>query len=448
MALGHCRVVPTISLVALALCPAMALAFPEQTPGLLHSMLLKGVIVNPVSGALRLDPLQAVYLPDPPQGSHSARADDPARQLWAVLTTADGTTVARFDFDSEKLEPPLWLLPYNKVTIPGQQGDALEPKLAPGDYVLDFFLASGKLYSFPFSVRLIGGKSLTMGDWNSWGYLMYARAEPEQPLVWKMWLRRHETGNRDGIDLRIQITRDEDKKLIATSRPDNKQWPNDFWVRYDFDLIHPMQGTSGGAFLKAADLLGQDGAYTLRITVDGAAYGVWTFRVARGKLVPAGRTDRETADPLRFVCGGQDAFWYGSEATAQVGPGTMAPVERTFAQKGFIPDCKAVVAGGTTLVMMAPVVTFLEAQSQWNAGAKILTITHGDRSISLTLGQPTGQSNAGPVALGAAPMQREGDFYAPLKAVAQALGAEVEWDAKMRLLMVIDGDRAGLIHVP
>ena len=64
------------------------------------------------------------------------------------------------------------------------------------------------------------------------------------------------------------------------------------------------------------------------------------------------------------------------------------------------------------------------------------------------MGQAAAQGNAGPVALGVAPQQRERELYAPLKSVAQALGAEVEWDAKTKLLMVIDGDRAGLIHVP
>lgn len=425
----------------------VAFAFPEQTPAMLHSMLLKGVIVNPANGALRIDHLQALHLPEPPEGSHSHLADDPARKLWAILSTADGAQLARFDFDSEKLKPPLWLMAYSKVTILGPQTNDEQLKLAPGDYVLDFFLSSGRFYSFRFAVKQVGGKFLTMGDWNSWGYLLYAGGDPEQALIWKIWLRLHETGNREGIATKIEITRDKDKRLIATSRPDTKQWLNASWVRYEFDLIHPMVGASGGAYFKAKELLAVDGAYTLKMTVDGAPYGVWKLEVAGHKPRLFGRADRQTADPLTFVCGG-DAFWYQSQAAVQADAGAMKPVERTFTQKGFIPDCKTIVVGGTTLVMMAPVVTFLEAQSQWNAAAKTLTITHGDRTIKLILGNALAQATGGTVALGVAPLQKEGAFYAPLKPVAQALGAQVEWDAKMRLLMVIDGDRAGLIHVP
>ncbi|MEI6501340.1 MAG: copper amine oxidase N-terminal domain-containing protein, partial [Armatimonadota bacterium] len=295
---------------------------------------------------------------------------------------------------------------------------------------------------------VVDGKFLACGDWNSWGYFLYSRGDVEQPLVWKLWLRRHETGNKDGIETKIEVVRDKDNKVVATSRVDTKQYPTDPWVRYEFDMMHPSTSVTGGGFMTAKDLLSQDGAYTLKMSVSGAPYGVWKFAVVGGKFAPAGRTDRATADPLNYVMGGPDAFWYVSQAATEARASEMAAPERTFAQKGFIPDCKAVVAGGATLVMIAPVVTFLEAQSEWNAAAKTLSITHGERTLRLTVGQATAQGNAGPVALGAAPQQREGDFYAPLKAVAQALGAEVEWEAKTRLLMVIDGDRAGLIHVP
>jgi hypothetical protein len=436
----------TVAVLALAvtLGSGIANSFPEATPGLLHAALLNGVQVDPDTGVFGVGTLQAVNLPEPPESGYQAGVDNPAQQLWALLKTREGTPVARVDFGAEKWKAPLWLLSCSKVTAAG----ADEAKLAPGEYVLDFHLASGKFYSFPFAVKLVAGKYLTYGDWNSWGYLLYAEGDPANALIWKIWLRLQETGGRAGVETKIVVVRDDTGKPFATSRPDTKQWLKDAWVRYEFDLIEPMQGTSGGGYLKGSDLLAHDGTYTLKMTVNGAAYGTWKLKVAGGRLVPSGRADRETATPLTFVYGGGDAFWYSSLAAAQADPGAMTPAERTFAQKGMIPDCTPITVGGTTLVPLGPIMRFLEAEGQWNAAAKTLTIKHGDRALKLTIGNATAQANGGPVQLGSAPLQRDGSTYAPARPVVEALGAELAWDAAKRLLIVIDGDRAGMVHVP
>lgn len=438
----------TAPLLMFALACAGIAAVPENTPTLLHASLLNGVLLDANSGELHLGNIQAFNLPEPPNGGYSAQATEPAQKLWATLALAAGTEVARFAFGTERGDKGALVLSYNEITCPGQADHPMRIKIEPGDYILTFHLASGPFYSFPFTVKLVNGKSLLFGDWNTWGYFLYGRADPEQALIWKMWLRRHETGNKDEVETKIVITRDSDGKAVATSRVGTKHYLTDNWVRYDLDMMQPSTSVTGGGFLQAKELLKQDGAYTLKVTISGAPYGVWNFKVVGNKLAPAGRTDRATADPLAYIMGGSDAFWYGAEGPVQANAAAMAPAERTFTQKGFIPDCKAVVVNGTTLVMIAPVVTFLEAQSQWNAAAKTLAITHGDKTLKLTVGQATAQGSGGPVALGVAPQQREGEFYAPLKPVAQALGAEVQWEAQLKQLIVIDGDRAGLIHVP
>ena len=47
------------------------------------------------------------------------------------------------------------------------------------------------------------------------------------------------------------------------------------------------------------------------MVVNDETYGLWRFTVQGGKLTPAGRAVRGEADPLTFVEGGKDAFWYG-----------------------------------------------------------------------------------------------------------------------------------------
>ena len=52
------------------------------------------------------------------------------------------------------------------------------------------------------------------------------------------------------------------------------------------------------------------GNYTLTMKLDSNVYGVWKFKVIGGQLNYTGRTERGKADPLTFVEGGRDAWWY------------------------------------------------------------------------------------------------------------------------------------------
>ena len=47
------------------------------------------------------------------------------------------------------------------------------------------------------------------------------------------------------------------------------------------------------------------------VKIDDKEYGVWKFKVEGGKLNYTGRTVRGKADPMTFVEGGKDAWWYG-----------------------------------------------------------------------------------------------------------------------------------------
>ena len=78
----------------------------------------------------------------------------------------------------------------------------------------------------------------------------------------------------------------------------------------ELDMIFPPKGSSGGGYFKAKDLVGTDGKYKLTMKLDGKSYGEWKFAVSGGKPVPVGRAARGKADPLSFVEGGRDAFWF------------------------------------------------------------------------------------------------------------------------------------------
>jgi hypothetical protein len=187
----------------------------------------------------------------------------------------------------------------------------------PGRYVLDFYLNDQKFFTYPFAFRIekpddpSDGDALylTDGAWNDWGYLYYSRADQQSNLMWKIFLRdKDHKKTFHSIDVRIK--RDSDGELVSQSREDRTYRLSHDWVRQDLVLVSPKAASGDVKFSRAKDLLGEDGAYTLTMELDGKPYGIWKFIVRRGKLNYEGRTVREDADPVTFIEGGTDAFWY------------------------------------------------------------------------------------------------------------------------------------------
>jgi hypothetical protein len=282
----------------------------EQPPGLTFSGVLNAVKLSPADGQFRIEKIQALSLPEAKGTTSSPYAPDGGGKLWTILKKADGTELYRFDWYAEKLEPPLWLLGTYKakdLRTGKDAGGGQVPLTEPGNYVLEFCLESGKFYTFPFAVSKTDAGYFLDGDWENWGYLLYAGANPEEGLQFKIWLRNKAVGEKT-VRTKIEI-KDAAGKLLCTSRPDTSQTLTPEWNRFAFDLISPMEGTSGGAYFKAKDLLANDGNYVLRLEMDGQLYGEWPFSVADHKLNYVGRTVRGS-DPLTFIDGGKDAWWY------------------------------------------------------------------------------------------------------------------------------------------
>jgi len=298
------------AVLILALLAGMAFAL-EYPPGLSYSTVLNGIKMRPSEGALRLDNIQATFLPDGAEG-------------YTVLRKADGEKNYRFDWKTQLIQAPYSLLDEYKCTDLRNNQQCTPGFVSlkePGNYVLDFYAADGLFYTFPFAVSKLAGSDpfaggdayFLEGDWSKYGYLFYSGANPEQSLIWKVWLRNKAIEREKDVKVRVEIIRDKDKKLICTSREGETKTLNHEWVRYEFDMIFPMEKTSYGQYFKAKDLLAVDGAYTLTMKIDDKPYGTWKFSVTGGKLNYTGRTDRGKADPLTFIEGGRDAWWYGKQ---------------------------------------------------------------------------------------------------------------------------------------
>lgn len=293
----------------------------DNAPGLMYSTLLNGFNWQSDSAMLRLNGVQAVFLPDPNSGNTSFYPYDPEKggQLWATLSDGSGKELYTLRFFAEDIKAPYWLLSSYTLYKAGSDQPIYDEQMdlsAMGDFVLDFYLESGKFYTFPFSVSKVASDDpfagsdtyFLDGPWSDWAYFFYYDAKPDQSLLFKAWLRHKTVENQVTVVPMLEIKRG--GKLFCTSRENITYRLKKTWNRFEFTLNFPMQGTSGGGYVKARDLLANDGEYTATLLLDGRKQGSWKFSVKGGKLVPHPRADRKTADPLTFVEGGRDAFWY------------------------------------------------------------------------------------------------------------------------------------------
>lgn len=275
----------------------------------------------PGTGELSLDNIQATFLPKsgPIPNQFYYYSPDLGGGVNAVLRDSSGNEIAKFDFYVELLKQPYFLLDAYKLTGPDESilipGGSV--KMQPGSYTLDFYVEGKHFYHFPFKVSKLsaadpfsGGDYYFLdGDWEKWAYMYYADADPERGLQLKVWLRNKEAKNERDFTPKLKIT-DASGKLICTSRSGYTLTLQPQWTRYELDIVDPSEGAVPGKYWKAKDLLAKDGEYTLTLSLSDKVWGTWKIKVSGGKFAVSGRSLRGSADPLTFIEGGKDAFWY------------------------------------------------------------------------------------------------------------------------------------------
>ncbi|MBU0717543.1 MAG: hypothetical protein KJ749_04780 [Planctomycetes bacterium] len=288
--------------------PAYAGENREYAPGLSFSTVLNGVVVLAKDGKFQLNQIQATFIPDD------------CTEGFVVLRTAEGKELFQYDWRPDRLKKPYTLLNFHNTTDlqTGEKSGGGWKVLEPGAYVLDFYLPTEHFYTFPFVVEKTGGNDpfgdgqcyVMKGMWERWGYLYYSDANPDRNLEWKVWLRNDACNEKD-VNIQVEIVRDSDGELVCTSREHTTNSVQPQWTRLAFDMVFPKgKDVPHGTYFKAKDLLATDGAYTLTMKSNGGPYGTWKFEIENGTPKSIGRTVRGVADPLTFIEGGRDAFWY------------------------------------------------------------------------------------------------------------------------------------------
>jgi hypothetical protein len=155
-----------------------------------------------------------------------------------------------------------------------------------------------------------GPRYFIEGAWNDYGNLFYQRNDPKSSLKFTTWLQDKTGGGaKKATPYETRLVRIPDDRLLAEDSGTLRLEPR--WLKADF-LLRPAGG-SKGQFFQAAGILGQDGAYAIRLHLDGMLYGEYPFEVRDGRIQFQGRQVREKTDPLLYILdhlyGGSVTSW-------------------------------------------------------------------------------------------------------------------------------------------
>jgi len=104
-------------------------------------------------------------------------------------------------------------------------------------------------------------------------------------------------------------------------------------------------------------------------------------------------------------------------------------------------DPGPMVVNGTTLVPMRALFTALHAEVSWEPQTKMILASKDRIKIALQVGATQAVKNGKTIKLSAPVRQAGGATYVPLRFVAEALGANVELDAKTNIIRITSVER-------
>lgn len=115
-------------------------------------------------------------------------------------------------------------------------------------------------------------------------------------------------------------------------------------------------------------------------------------------------------------------------------------------------DTPAFIENGRTLVPLRAIFEALGARIEWNGATRTVTGTRGSRTVVLTVDSDQARVDGQEVRLAVPAKIRGGRTFVPLRFVAEALGASVDFDGETRTVLVVDlaytgaGAHAGLLQ--
>jgi len=103
-------------------------------------------------------------------------------------------------------------------------------------------------------------------------------------------------------------------------------------------------------------------------------------------------------------------------------------------------DIPPVIRDGRTLAPLRAIFEALGASVEWDATTSTITSRRNDRTIILQIDNPTARVNNAPIALSVPPVVIGGRTMVPVRFIAESLGATVTWDEQTRTVTVQTDD--------
>ncbi|HBX22284.1 MAG TPA: hypothetical protein DEF34_01415 [Desulfotomaculum sp.] len=248
-----------------------------------------------------------------------------------------------------------------------------------------------------------------------------------------------------------------DLYLVKTDGLGNIEWEQAFGAK-GWDMGKTVQQTVDGGYLTAGftDSLG-DGELAFYL-VKTNAYGkqLWDKTLASDKYDERfsiqGTDDGDYiiagwwADRLKYESSrSEEVQVYVAKIKARLDAGS-APVvkqqdEENNGQNVMIGsltiDVPLVMQDNRVLVPFRPIAEALGAEVSWDAQTQTVTMTAGERTVELAIGSTAPLVNGEPTAIDVPAGIYYEQTYVPLRFVGDALGAEVKWDNETKTVSIV-----------
>ncbi|MBU7005972.1 copper amine oxidase N-terminal domain-containing protein [Phosphitispora fastidiosa] len=107
-------------------------------------------------------------------------------------------------------------------------------------------------------------------------------------------------------------------------------------------------------------------------------------------------------------------------------------------------DVQPLISEGRTMVPMRAIFEALGAQVSWDGNARTVTANKDGTTIVLTIDKKLSKINGTNKDLDVAPFLKDGRTLVPVRFISEALGAEVNWDADNQLVEILTDKPKGI----